>query len=146
MRLAKDRIRHAILYETILLALFIPASSMLLHKSPDKIGIMGVSLSILAMVWNYIFNLGFDKTLRFMGRSLYPRGFKLRMLHAFLFEAGMIIATIPAMMWWLQIGIWPALVLDIGFLLIIPIYTYGYNWLYDQLFPIQPTFEKTNKI
>ena len=136
MRLAKDRIRHAILYEIILLALFIPLSSILLHKSADKIGVMGVTLSLFAMLWNYIYNLGFDQTLQFIGRPLYPRGFRLRTLHAFLFEAGMVVVTIPAMMWWLEIGLWPALMLDLAFLLFVPIYTYGYNWLYDQLFPI----------
>lgn len=59
MRLAKDRIRHTILYEVILLALLIPLSSVLLHMSPDKVGFMGLTLSLLAMVWNYFFNLAF---------------------------------------------------------------------------------------
>lgn len=136
MRQAKDRIRHAILYEVLLLALLIPLSSILLHQSPSKMGTLGITLSLLAMLWNYIFNLGFDKTLRSMARPLYPRGFRLRILHAFLFEGGMVLVTIPAMMWWLQIGLWPALILDLGFLLFVPIYTYGYNWLYDQLFPV----------
>lgn len=143
MRTRSDRIRHAILYEVILLALFIPLSSLLLHQPPSKIGLLGITLSLLAMVWNYIFNLGFDKTLNFMDYPLYPRGFRMRTLHAFLFEAGMVLVTVPAMMWWLQLSLWQAVVMDLAFLLLVPIYTLAYNWLYDQLFPV-PANVKTS--
>ena len=143
MRTRSDRIRHAILYEIILLAMLIPLSSLALHQTTSKIGLMAITISLFAMVWNYIFNLGFDKTLNFMDYPLYPRGFRIRTLHAFLFECGLVLVTVPAMMWWLQLSLWQAVVMDLAFLLLVPIYTLAYNWLYDQLFPI-PAYVNTD--
>lgn len=136
MRTRRDRVRHCILYEVILLALITPLGSALLHQQPEKIGALGIGLSLNAMVWNYLFNLGFDKSLRALKRPLYPRGLMMRTLHALLFEGGLVFVTIPAMMWWLNIDFWQALMLDLGFLLLVPLYTLLYNWSYDQIFPV----------
>lgn len=68
----------------------------------------------------------------------------MRALHALLFEGGLVLVTVPAMMWWLQIGLWQAVVLDLGFLLLVPIYTYGYNWLYDRVFPVPACIKTSN--
>ncbi|MCD6527257.1 MAG: PACE efflux transporter [Desulfuromonas sp.] len=135
MRIRRDRLRHTILYEALLLALLIPLCSSVLHESASKIGALGIFLSLLAMTWNYVYNLGFDKTLRSLGRPLYPRGFRLRALHAVLFEGSLLFVSIPAMMWWLHLSLWQAVVMNLTFLLLVPVYTLGYNWLYDLFFP-----------
>lgn len=135
MRSRYDRLRHSILYEIILLALLVPICTYVLQQAPTKIGALGVFLSLSAMSWNYIYNIGFDRVLHSLGRPLYPRGFRLRTLHAILFEGGLVLVTIPAMMWWLKISLWQAVVMDLTFLLLVPIYTMAYNWLYDLTFP-----------
>ena len=135
MRTRNDRLRHSILYEAILLALLIPICTYVLQQAPTKIGALGIFLSLSAMSWNYVYNIGFDRVLHSLGRPLYPRGFCLRTLHAVLFEGGLVLVSVPAMMWWLNVSLKQAVIMDATFLLLIPIYTMAYNWLYDLIFP-----------
>ena len=136
MRSAGDRLRHTILYEVLLLSISIPLLSYFLHEPASKIGGMGVLFSLLAMVWNYAYNLFFDKALIRLGKPLYPRSFRLRSIHATLFEAGLMTVTIPAVMALMGYSFWKALAMDVGFLIMVPIYTLIYNWGYDVLFPV----------
>ncbi len=135
MRTTHDRLRHTILYEALLLALSVPLLSLILHQPPVKMGSMGIFFSTAAMTLNYVYNLLFDKALLRLGRPLYPRGWRLRALHALLFEGGFIFVTVPVVMAWLGYTLWQALVLDVGFLVAVPVYTFVYNWLYDWVFP-----------
>jgi uncharacterized membrane protein len=141
MRKNSDRIRHSIFYEMVLLVLLIPLGAIFLEQSPSKIGVLGISLSLMAMVWNYLYNIGFDKILISLRRPLYPRGFGLRVTHALLFEGGLVFVTVPIMMWGLGVGLWQALAIDLGFLIFVPIYTLIYNWCYDLIFPLRPAVE-----
>ncbi len=136
MRSTWDRLRHTIIYEVLLLAICIPLLSYFLHEPAAKIGGIGVLLSLLAMVWNYAYNLAFDMSLIGLGRPLYPRGFQLRMIHAALFEVGFMAVTIPAVMRWMNYTFWQALALDATFIVMVPIYTLVYNWGYDLIFPV----------
>ncbi len=136
MRSNLDRLRHTLFYELLLLAICTPLLSSFLHQPAAKVGGIGVVLSLLAMMWNYAYNLAFDKTLIGLGRPLYPRGFRLRMIHAALFEIGFMAVTIPAVIWWLNYTFWQALALDAAFIVMVPIYTLIYNWGYDLIFPV----------
>ncbi len=136
MRSTMDRLRHSILYELMLLAICTPLFSYLLHEPVAKIGGFGLMLSLSAMAWNYLYNLGFDRSLMALGRPLSPRGLRLRLIHAALFEVGFMCLTIPAVMWWMNYGLWQALTLELAFILIVPVYTLIYNWGYDLTFPM----------
>jgi len=109
---------------------------MVLHEPMEKTGGLGIMMSVLAMMWNYGYNVCFDKALKTMNRPLYPRGFKLRAIHAILFEVGFMSVSIPAVMLWLGYTFWQALALDVGFLIMVPIYAMAFNWAYDSLFPV----------
>ena len=135
MRTTNDRLRHTILYEALLLALSTPLLSLILHQPPIKMGSMGIFISAIAMTFNYVYNLLFDKALLRLGRPLYPRGWRLRTLHALLFEGGFIFVTVPVVMAWMGYTLWQALVFDVVFLVAVPVYTFIYNWLYDWVFP-----------
>ena len=136
MRSNLDRLRHTLYYELLLLVICTPLLSYFLHQPAAKVGGIGVVLSLLAMIWNYAYNLAFDETLLGMGLPLYPRGFGIRMIHAVLFEIGFMTVTIPAVMWWINYTFWQALVLDAAFIVMVPIYTLIYNWGYDLIFPV----------
>lgn len=136
MRTKKDRIRHSILYELFLLVITIPLGAALLNENAAKIGALSLAASLIAMSWNYIYNYGFDRALLALKRPLYPRGFFLRTAHALLFEGGLLFVTIPALMYFLKLTFWQALAVDVGFLILVPIYTLLYNWCYDLAFPV----------
>jgi uncharacterized membrane protein len=77
-----------------------------------------------------VFNTLFDRAQRRMGfrRTLWARA-----IHAVLFEIGLILAVVPLAAWWLGIGLWQALVLDIGIVLFFLPYTFAFNWTYDRV-------------
>ncbi len=96
-------------------------------------------MSLLAMIWNYIYNLLFDYSLKALNKPLHSRGFLLRSFHAIFFELGFMLVSIPAVMIFMGYTFLQAIALDIGFLIAVPIYTFIYNLMYDQVFPVPTT-------
>lgn len=88
--------------------------------------------STVAMLWNLIFNAGFEAW-----ESREPvkgRSPARRIAHALLFEAGLVLLLIPLTAWWFTVSLLQALgyeaVLIVAFLL----YTYLFTWIFDRLF------------
>ena len=135
MRTAADRIRHAISFELIGLALIIPLGSWAFSVPVTDIGIVGVVSATLATAWNYLYNLGFDHLLRrYAGTTL--KTVPMRIIHAILFEAGLLMVLMPFIAWYLGISLWQAFVMDVAFALFYLVYAFVYNWSYDKVFPI----------
>ena len=88
-----------------------------------------VIFSLLAMVWNFVFNWIFDKLVP--GDRL-ARGPVIRTVHAVLFEGLFMLATVPIIMYMMHMSFWMAFVTDITMTLVILGYTYIYNWVYDR--------------
>ena len=135
MRTAADRIRHAISFELIGLALIIPLGSWAFAVPVTDIGIVGVVSATLATAWNYLYNLGFDHLLRrYAGTTL--KTVPVRLGHAVLCEAGLLMILMPFIAWYLQISLWQAFVMDVAFALFYLVYAFIFNWAYDRLFPL----------
>ncbi|MGQ2967718.1 MAG: PACE efflux transporter [Allorhizobium sp.] len=135
MRTAADRIRHAISFELIGLALIIPLGSRAFSVPVTDIGIVGVVSATLATAWNYLYNLGFDHLLRrYAGTTL--KTVPMRIIHAILFEAGLLMVLMPFIAWYLGISLWQAFVMDVAFALFYLVYAFIFNWAYDRLFPL----------
>lgn len=137
LRTTADRIRHAVLFEAILLAIFVPLGAYFFEQSLVRIGALSVGLSAIAMGANYLFNVAFDHALLRLHKPLQPRSAKLRALHAILFEIILLVFSVPMVAYALQISLLSALLLDIGFLFLTPIVTFAYNWAYDVIFPMK---------
>lgn len=119
-----------VLFEVVLL-IFMTLFVMLFSKEePSHVAGMSVSLAVIAMIWNFIYNFFFDKI--FTGPRL-ERGLILRILHATIFESGLIIFSTPIIAWVLHMSLWEAFLLDIGLTLLIVLYTIAFNWTYDYL-------------
>lgn len=135
MRTAADRIRHAISFELIGLALIIPLGSWAFSVPVTEIGIVGFVSATLATAWNYLYNLGFDHLLRrYAGTTL--KTVPMRIIHAILFEAGLLMVLMPFIAWYLGISLWQAFVMDVAFALFYLVYAFIFNWAYDRLFPL----------
>jgi uncharacterized membrane protein len=135
MRTAADRIRHAISFELIGLALIVPLGSWVFSVPASDIGIVGVVSATLATAWNYLYNLGFDHLLsRYTGTTL--KTTPMRIIHAILFEAGLLMVLMPFIAWYLGISLWQAFVMDVAFALFYLVYAFVFNWAYDRLFPL----------
>ncbi len=143
-RSGKDRLRMALGFEGIGLLLLIPVSSWFLDKPALELGGLAVLMSLLATWWNYQFNQWFDRY------YLAPRGRNIktqaeRVMHAICFELGLLAVFLPLTAWYLDISLWQALLLDLGFMLFYLLYGYFYHWAYDVLFPppVSPTVSPT---
>ena len=137
-----ERFLHAVLFELVALLLCAPVMSWLLGVSFAHAGLLTLMISLVAMAWNVIFNTIFDRLERrwkaqaISGTSataVQPRRFSVRLTHAVVFEAGLILAVVPMAAWWLKIGLIEAFVLDIGLVLFFLPYTLVFNWCYDKI-------------
>ncbi|MBV6635158.1 MAG: hypothetical protein KI788_04540, partial [Mameliella sp.] len=69
-------------------------------------------------------------------RGTTAKTLRLRLLHAVLFEAGLLALLMPFMAWYLDISLWQALVMDLSFAAFFLVYAFAFNWAYDLLFPL----------
>ena len=60
----------------------------------------------------------------------------IRIVHAVLFEGGLLLLFMPMIAWYLKISLWEAFVMDIAMATFYLIYAFIYNWAYDHVFPI----------
>ena len=94
-------------------------------------------LALIAALWNGAYNTGFDWVEgRVTGRAADRRPWPLRIAHALGFEGGLVVLTLPVVVYWTGMGWWAALVADIGLALAYAAYAFGFNLLYDRVFPI----------
>ncbi|GJE70176.1 PACE efflux transporter [Methylorubrum podarium] len=136
MRTTRDRIRHAILFELISLALVVPFGTVLFGLHASDMGVIGVGSALAATAWNYVYNLGFDRTMqRLAGHTRKSLG--LRVGHAVLFEAGLLVILLPPIAWYLGIGLAQALVMDLAIAAFYVAYAFVFNLAYDRAFPLQ---------
>lgn len=135
MRTAADRIRHAVSFELIGLAILVPVGSWTFSMPAADIGIVGVVSATLATAWNYVYNLGFDHMLlRLRGTTL--KTLPMRAVHTVAFELGLLMILLPFVAWYLGIGLLQAFVMDIAFAAFYMVYAFVFNWTYDRLFPL----------
>lgn len=124
----KERALHALLFELIGVLMFAPGLAWVLGQSIGKMGAMTVMISTIAMLWNMVFNAGFDRLRARLGFAL---NLKARALHAIGFEAGLIFLVVPMVAWWLSVPLLEAFLLDIGLVLLYLPYTMLFNLAYD---------------
>lgn len=135
MRTRNDRLRHAIAFEFIGLLIATPLASWIAGVGLNHMGLLALFFTLLATVWNYVYNIGFDHFLiKYQGNS--HKSLFQRVVHTFGFEGGLLIVALPVMSWWLKISLLEALLLDLGFVAFYLVYAFVYNWVYDKIFPI----------
>ncbi len=140
MRSFKDRVRHALSFEIIGLLLIIPFGAMIFGIPMTDVGIVGVVSATIATAWNYLYNLGFDHVMQ-RAKGTTQKTTAIRIVHALLFELGLLIVLMPFIAWYLNISFMHALVMDVSFALFYVVYAFVFNWCYDRLFPL-PEWQK----
>lgn len=137
MRSVADRLRHAVVFELIALSLILSLGMLMFDISLQNIGVLAIISSLIAMCWVYIYNQLFDRALlRFQGHL--NKTFKHRIIHAVVFEAGLLLVLLPFIAWYLQISLLKAFLLDVSLSAFYIVYALGYNWVYDWVFPVKP--------
>lgn len=135
MRTTRDRIRHTIAFEIIGLALITPLGAFVFAMPMHDIGVISLVSSLVAMGWNYLYNYGFDRLLlRLRGNT--AKTMRERIIHAIVFELGLVAMLMPLIAWYLGISLWQALIMDIAVALFYMVYAFVFNLAYDRIFPI----------
>lgn len=135
MRTTPDRIRQAVSFELIGLAIVISFGTLVLGYSALDFGLLGAVGATIATVWNYVYNLLFDHALLKLTGT--PRkSIKLRVVHALGFEFGLTIVFLPITMYLLEASLLEALMIDLGFTAFYLVYAFAFTWAYESLFPI----------
>ncbi|MGV3649858.1 MAG: PACE efflux transporter [Devosia sp.] len=135
MRTTRDRIRHALCFEILGLALVTPLGALVFHMPLHDVGIVSLVAATVAMGWNYVYNLGFDHAMRRLRGSV-VKTVPIRIGHAVLFELGLLTMLLPFMAWYLGISLWQALIMDLAFAGFYMVYAFVFNWGYDVVFPL----------
>lgn len=135
MRTTKDRIRHTLSFEIIGLLIFAPLASLVFGFDLQVMGAMAVVGSIIATVWNYFYNLLFDHAMLKL-RGNVRKTVLIRVLHALLFEGGLLLLFLPMIAWYLSISLWDAFMMDIAMATFYLVYAFVFNWAYDKVYPI----------
>lgn len=123
----------AILLSTVLLAILSQSQS---HNSLP----VAIAVSVIALIWNYIFNSFFELIESKLG--IKKRTVMVRLTHAISFELGLFFFTIPLYMWWYNVGFIKAISMEITILVFFFIYTYLFTLVFDKLCPRVYSTEK----
>lgn len=135
MRTMADRIRLAISFELIGLLIIIPLGAWVFDKPLADIGIVGVVSATIATLWNYVYGYMFDHAKLWLTGAV-QKGLVARIIHAVLFETGLLAILLPYIAWQLNISVLEAFLMDVFFALFYLVYAFVFNWAYDLVFPI----------
>ena len=137
VRTGLDRLRYALLFEGILVAMFSVIAALLFDRSLMSMSALSIALSLVALAINLGYNYLFDRLDVRNGRIPTERSRNWRIVHALGFEATLVIVNLPLVMWWMGWNVWQALALDIVAMAAIVFYTYFFTLAYDRLFPVE---------
>lgn len=126
------KLLHAALYEAIAVALVTAAVALSQQASPAEGLGLSLAMSVLAMLWNMAFNALFEAWER--RQPSQARTWQRRALHALGFELGLMLLTVPVIMWVLGLSLWQAIVADAALMVFFLFYTYAFNWAFDRVF------------
>ena len=138
MRSTADRIRQALSFEFIGIVIVTPLFAWVFDHPIGDMGALVVLGATAATMWNYIFNLVFDHVLNWRRRDV-RKTMPLRIVHAVLFEATLLVLLLPLFAWWLGVPLIASLVMEISFAVFYMGYAFVFTWGYDPLFPPQRT-------
>ncbi|BEN10120.1 hypothetical protein SMETP3_06080 [Serratia marcescens] len=132
MQGVKRKLVYVTAYEIIGMAISALGLALLSGHAPSSTGPLAVVITTIAVSWNFIYNYLFEWwESRQASRT---RTLKRRILHAVGFQLTLVVYLIPLIAWWMGITLWQALLLDMALIVIIPCYTFLFNWAFDKLF------------
>jgi len=125
------RFFHATLFELTAIVLTALYLMVVMGENFFDMGVLAIAISLTATVWNGIFNFIFD---RLQKRFQFSRSVLMRILHAFCFEGGLVILTVPMVAWYLEVNFLTAFLLEAALLLFFLPYSFVFNFIYDKIY------------
>ena len=139
LRSPRERLIQTIAYEVGGLCLSVPLVAGLGHGTTREAFFLMLALSAAVLVWSPLHNTVFDwADLRLSGRVASDRPQRWRLVHAASHEATTVVVTLPILIWLGGLGLWAALLADLGLTLLYAAYAYVFHLVYDWLRPVRP--------
>ena len=95
---------------------------------------VAVMVSLVAVVWNFIFNTLFEAWER--RNEVQERTVLIRSVHAIGFEGGLVLICLPLYMLWYDVGVYKAFTMELALLLFFLVYTFVFTLLFDKIFTL----------
>ncbi|WP_312439609.1 PACE efflux transporter [Janthinobacterium sp.] len=130
----KRKIVYVTAFEIIGMTISTLWLTLLSGESPTSTGPLAIMITSIAVIWNLLYNTAFEYwEIRQVSRT---RTVWRRIVHAIGFQITLVVYLIPLIAWWLHISLWDAFVLDFALMLIIPCYSFVFNYVFDGLFGV----------
>ena len=132
MQAIRRRIVYATLYEALAIVITSVGLAVLSGSAAANATLAGFGSSAIALTWNLVYTSLYERWEARQPRK--GRTFRRRAAHAFGFELGLVLMTVPLFALVLGITWWEALVYDFGLILFFLGYTYVFNLGFDKVF------------
>lgn len=133
------RVVYVIGYEGLSVLFTVVVMSALLGHGGGESTLLAVLLSTTATIWNYVWNTIYETFERRAGVT--GRGALARAIHAFGYEGGVLVFTIPLVALMLGVTVLEAVMIEAGLLVFFLVFTVVYAWVFDRVFglPVSAT-------
>ena len=130
----KRRIVYVSVFET--LAIILSTLFLMIMSGGHAVDSLPVAVmvSILAVVWNYLYNTAFETWEQ--RKNILVRTVRIRCIHSAGFEGGLLLICLPIYMVWYRVGVWQALTMEIALLAFFLVYTFVFTLLFDKVFTL----------
>lgn len=129
-RTIRERVLHGLLFEILAIGIATPLAVWLTGETLADMAVLSAIISFMAISWNMTFNWMFDLAQKHLQ---FHRGIAVRILHACLFEIGLILMAVPFIAWWIDTTWLRAFIIDIGLILFFLPYSFFFNLAYDRI-------------
>ncbi|WP_194725884.1 PACE efflux transporter [Noviherbaspirillum malthae] len=128
----KRKIVYVATFEAIAVAICAVAFTAISNKDFAHAGILSVATSLVAILWNLAFTTLFEAWEK--GQALRGRSVKRRIVHAALYEGGLILMLVPLIAWWLEMTLVHAFATNLGLVAFFLVYAFCFSWCFDRIF------------
>ena len=128
----KRRVTYVFFYEVLSFLICAMILAVLSGSTISHTGPLSLLIAVIAVSVNFFYNYAFEwweKRQHSKTRTIFRR-----VVHAIGFQAVLVTILIPLIAWWMQISLVKAFFLDFSLMIIIPCYTFVYNYFFDHLF------------
>ncbi|WP_336938478.1 PACE efflux transporter [Acinetobacter modestus] len=132
MQGTKRRVTYVFFYEVFSFFICAMVLAVLSDTSISHTGPLSILIAMIAVTINYFYNHVFEMWEK--KQISKKRTVMRRVVHAIGFQIVLVMILIPLIAWWMQISLIKAFLLDFSLMVLIPCYTFVYNYLFDHIF------------
>lgn len=128
----KRRVTYVFFYDVLSFLICAMILAVLSGSTISLTGPLSLLIAVIAVSVNFFYNYAFEwweKRQHSKTRTIFRR-----VVHAIGFQVVLVTILIPLIAWWMQISLVKAFFLDFSLMIIIPCYTFVYNYFFDHLF------------